>query len=94
MANNIDNLVLGTVNASWKRTVDAEQLAHAVAGNETEKYLLHLVTFFGEVSPKLVMNFAAGHGIAPKTLCNTYLQVKRITGEASTSLEPLLVGLG
>jgi hypothetical protein len=94
MAKNVDALVLGTVNASWKRTVDAEQLAYALAGHETEEYLLHLVTLFGEVSPKLVMTFAAGHDIAPQTLRDTYLHVKRLTGEASPSLEPLLVGLG
>jgi hypothetical protein len=92
MATNVDDLVLATVNASWKRSLDAGQLALAVSECQTADYLPQLATFYGEVAPKLVLSFAAAHEITPKTLSATYRQVKQLTGEANPALEPLLVG--
>lgn len=94
MATKVDGLVMGTVNAPWKRTLTADQLALAVAQSQTSQYLTHLATFFGEVSPKLVLTFAAGHHISPEVLSATYERVKHLTGEANTSLEPLLASVG
>lgn len=93
MATKVDGLVMGTVNAPWKRTLTADQLALAVTQSQTSQYLPHLATFFGEVSSELVLAFASGHDIAPEVLSTTYQRVKRLTGEANTSLEPLLVGV-
>jgi|HubBroStandDraft_1064217.scaffolds.fasta_scaffold00063_45 hypothetical protein len=93
MAMNVDGLVLATVNSSWKHSLDAEQLALAVTEGQTADYLPQLATFYGEVSPKLVLSFAAAHEIAPKALSATYQQVKQLTGEANPALELLLVAL-
>jgi hypothetical protein len=94
MASNVDGLVLATVNAPWKRSLDADQLALAVTEGQTADYLPQLATFYGEVSPKLVLTFAAAHEIAPKALSATYQQVKKLTGETNAALEPLLVSVG
>lgn len=94
MTANVDGLVLGTVNAPWKRILDAEQLAQAVVTGQTGDYLPQLATFFGEVSPRLVMSFADHHRISHEVLAATYKTVKGLTGETNTSLENLLVGLG
>jgi hypothetical protein len=42
----LDNIVLGTVNASWKRCIGADALARAIIDNETGEWLCHLATFF------------------------------------------------
>jgi hypothetical protein len=94
MGMNVDGLVLATVNASWKRTLSADQLALAVTEGQTTQYLPHLATFYGEVSPKLVISFAEDHEIALDKLSATYRQVRELTGETNAALEPLLVRLG
>lgn len=83
----IDNLVLGTVNAPWKRAIDADLLAQKVATSDPTGWLPHVATFFGEVSPVLVVEFARIHGIAPAILARSYRQVKVLTGERNRSLE-------
>ena len=87
---NIDGLVLVTVNAPWKETLDAEQLARAVAGSRTGAHLSHLASFFGEVSLRLVLTFADQHGISRQDLSATYEAVKRLTGERNLALEAAL----
>jgi len=94
MATPLDELVLGTVNAPWKRMLNAEQLGRAVATGEFEGCLPHLATFFAEVSPTLVIRFARQHGISLVDLAVAYRQVKTLTGEANTALESLIVGMG
>ena len=88
---NIDGLVLGTVNAPWKRTLDAEQLAQAVMTSQTGDCLPQLATFFGEVSSQLIVGFADQHKIAHEVLASTYEAVKRLTGERNEALEAELL---
>jgi len=91
MVKNVDGLVLGTVNAPWKRRLDALQLAHAVVTNQTEDYLPQLATFFGEVSPRLVVSFADQHQISRENLTHAYRSVAALTGERNASLEKFLI---
>jgi hypothetical protein len=94
VAGNIDNLVLGTVNAPWKRTLGADLLATRIAQVDTSGWLPHLATFFTEVSPHLVFEFAKEHEIPGKALIDTYSQVTRLTGERNKDLEDALARMG
>lgn len=86
-AKNIDSLVMGTVNASWKTVLEADKLAQLVAAGDVKTALPHLATFFGEVRNKLIVAFADSHGISMAQLRTTYLTVKQLTGEKNSALE-------
>lgn len=77
----LDNLVLGTVNASWKRCIEADVLARAIIDNETDEWLCHLATFFGEVRRGLILEFAEVHEIPIERLLACHEIVKAKTGE-------------
>jgi len=94
MARNVDALVMGTVNAPWKRTLTAEQLAAAVRTGEIEPHICHLSSFYGEVAPDLVLDFAASHAITAETLSTRYREVRKLSGTLNRTLEPYLVGVG
>jgi methylaspartate ammonia-lyase len=83
----IDRLVLGTVNASYRTELDAGQLARAILIADVDTKLPHLATFFGEVNDKLILAFAASHGISQAKLRIAYKAVKKITGETNKDLE-------
>jgi methylaspartate ammonia-lyase len=83
----IDRLVLGTVNASCRTELSADQLVKAIVFAEVDTALPHLATFFGEVRDKLVLAFAESHGISQAKLEATYQTVKTITGETNKGLE-------
>lgn len=89
----IDNLVLGTVNASWKHAIDAETLAFAVGAGEVDGWMVHLATFFSEVRSGLILAFATAHGISLAALSATYAKVKVMTGEFNLPLEAAFVQL-
>ena len=86
-AKNIDSLVMGTVNASWKTVLDANTLAQLVAAGDVDTALPHLATFYSEVRDKLILAFAQSHGITMAQLLKTYLTVKQLTGEKNAVLE-------
>ncbi len=86
-AKSIDNLVMGTVNASWKTMLEANTLAQLVATGDVEKALPHLATFYSEVRGNLIVAFAKSHGISMIQLGATYLTVKKLTGEKNPALE-------
>lgn len=90
----IDNLVLGTVNAPWKRSIDAEALACAVNTGQVDGWLVHLATFFSEVRTGLILAFATAHHISAPALLAAYTKVKALTGETNATLEVDLVQLG
>lgn len=83
----IDNLVLGTVNASFWNTVDAETLAVSVKTVDVDAWLSHIATFFTEVKVHLVLAFAKAHGIPLKALAATYAKIKVLTGEVNRALD-------
>ena len=88
--NGIDNLVLGTVNAPWKRTIDAETLARQIKEGKTSEWLCHMATFFAEVSPPLIADFAEAHSIDQETLMASYKKIKGITGEYNKYIDEII----
>lgn len=86
----VDRLVLGTVNASWKRAIDATTLTTTISTGQLEGWLPHLATFFNEVRAELVLEFARAHGINNYLLLTCYQSVAVQTGERNLELERLL----
>ena len=86
----IDDLVLGTTNAPYRRSIRAKELVDALMSGESDRWTVHVATFFTDVRPELVMRFAELHGIPTRELASTYDEVKAATGEANPALENLL----
>lgn len=89
MSRKIDNLVLGTVNAPWRRQIDAATLAALIVAGDIDTWLPHLTTFFTEVRAELALAFADQHSIPRADLCATYDAIRLKTGETSPALEAL-----
>jgi hypothetical protein len=83
----VDELVLAAVNAPYKRAIGAATLADRLAKAEPGKWPVHVATFFTDVSPDLVLAFAAAHGLSRSELACAYLATKRKTGERNAELE-------
>ncbi len=83
----VDELVLAAVNAPYKRTIGAATLAGRLAKAEPGKWPVHVATFFTDVSPDLVLAFAAAHGLSKSQLARAYLATRRRTGERNGELE-------
>ena len=92
-ASAVDKLVLATVNAPYKRSIDATTLRACLAKLDLDRWLVHVATFFTDVAPELVFNFADRHGISRPKLAKAYLAIKRKTGEHSPKLEAYLVAM-
>lgn len=90
----VDNLVLGTVNAPWKRSIDADTLAALIATTKVDGWQVHLATFFAEVRSSLILAFAQTHGISVPALLASYTMIKAQTGETNADLETDLAQLG
>lgn len=86
----IDELVLGTTNAPYRRSITANELADALTGGGVSGWLVHVATFFTEIRPELVLAFANVHGISPAELSRAYHASREATGEANPALEKLL----
>ncbi len=94
MTNPMDGLVLGTVNAPWKRSIDAVGLTRAITEQQTDAWLVHLATFFTEVRCGLILSFARAHNIGLSSLSAAYSCIKDATGESNAMLEAEFVRLG
>jgi hypothetical protein len=86
----IDDLVLGTTNAPYRRSIRAKELVDALMSGESGRWRVHVATFFTDVRPELVLRFAELHDIPRHKLASTYDDVKAATGEANPALENLL----
>lgn len=86
----VDELVLGTTNAPYKKAISAAQLAKRLASSGTGPWTVHLATFFTDVRPELILKFAAAHGVSKSDLAATYRATKAATGEANPRLEAVL----
>ncbi len=86
----IDDLVLGTTNAPYRRSIRAKELVDALMSGESGQWTVHVATFFTDVRPELVLRFAKLHGIPTRELASAYGGVKEATGEANPALENLL----
>jgi hypothetical protein len=89
----VDKLVLGTVNAPYKRSISASALQICLAKADLSDWPVHVATFFTDVSPELVFGFARNHGISKSDLAQVYLAMKAKTGESNPELEADLVPL-
>jgi hypothetical protein len=86
----IDDLVLGTTNAPYRRSIRPKELVDALTSGESGQWTVHVATFFTDVRPELVLRFAELHRIPKRRLASTYGEVKQATGEANPALERLL----
>jgi excisionase family DNA binding protein len=86
----VDELVLGTTNAPYKRSITAAQLASRLASGKSEPWTVHVATFFTDVQPELILKFAKIHDISSSILASTYRGMKAATGEANPALEAVL----
>jgi hypothetical protein len=88
-----DSLVLGTVNAPFKRSIDAQTLASCLMTADIAPWVVHVTTFFTDVEPHLILRFAREHGVSEMQLTEAYKAVKAQTGLESAALETSLVPL-
>jgi hypothetical protein len=86
----VDKLVLATVNAPYKRDITASTLTECLLKADAGDWLVHVATFFTDVSPPLILAFAGLHGISRIKLGQAYLAIKVKTGELNLNLETLL----
>ena len=86
----VEELVLGTTNAPYRRSITANELTRGLASGKSEPWTVHVATFFTDVKPELILKFAATHGISRRVLASTYRAMKAATGEANPALETIL----
>ena len=89
----VDKLVLATVNAPYKRAIDATTLQASLTKLNLDRWLVHIATFFTDVAPELVFKFADQHGISRSNLAEAYLAVTEKTGARNPNLETYFVPL-
>jgi excisionase family DNA binding protein len=87
---NIDQLVLGTTNAPYRRTMNATDLVARLTSRDWQNWIAHVATFFTEVRPELVLEFARLHAIPIQDLVASYRSMKSATGESNPALESAL----
>jgi hypothetical protein len=87
---NVDQLVLGTTNAPYRRTISSTDLVARLRSRDWQKWTAHVVTFFTEVRPELVLQFARDHAIPIRDLSAAYRSMKSATGESNPALESSL----
>jgi hypothetical protein len=90
MPKDVDQLVLGTTNAPYRRTIKSTELATRIASRDWQNWTAHVVTFFTEVRPELVLQFARLHAIPIQDLAAAYRSMKSTTGETNPALESAL----
>ena len=86
----VEELVLGTTNAPYKRAITATELTRGLVSGKSEPWTVHVATFFTDVTPELILKFAEMHGISRRVLASTYRAMKATTGEANPALETVL----
>lgn len=86
----VDRLVLGTVNAPYRRTINSTDLVARLTSRDWQDWIAHVATFFTEVRPELVLQFARLHAIPTQGLAAAYRSMKSATGETSPALERAL----
>lgn len=86
----VDRLVLGTTNAPYRRTINSADLVARLKSRDWQNWMAHVVTFFTEVRPELVLQFAQLHDVPVRDLSAAYQEMKSATGEANPALERAL----
>ncbi|WP_271502408.1 hypothetical protein [Bradyrhizobium sp. CCBAU 11357] len=83
----VDQLVLGTINAPYRRTINSTDLVACLMSRDWQNWIAHVVTFFTEVRPELVLQFARLHAIPIRDLVAAYHAMTSATGETNPALE-------
>lgn len=91
---NIDAFVLGTINAPYKKLIDASALVSGLVSGNMGGYTPHFAAFFTEVSTGVAHQFAELHQVPEQCLVSTYLKLKEQTGEWSPAFEAQHAELG
>lgn len=86
----VDQLVLATTNAPYRRTINSTDLIARLTSRDWQNWIAHVATFFTEVRPELVLQFARLHAIPIQDLAASYRSMKSATGESSPALERAL----
>jgi len=86
----IDSIVLGTVNAPFRRSIDAATLSECLRTRVPGEWIVQVAAFFTDVRPELVLEFAKRHGIETADLARTYRVVSDVSGERNPELEKRL----
>jgi len=86
----IDSIVLGTVNAPFRRSIDAATLSECLRTGVVGEWIVQVAAFFTDVRPELVLEFAKRHGIDTADLARTYHVVRDVSGERNLDLEERL----
>jgi hypothetical protein len=79
--------VLGTINAPFKRDIDAATHLDFVERADLGTWPVHVTAFFTDVSLELILKFADGHGIPRTELAEAYGVMKNETGKRNPALE-------
>ncbi|WP_312014591.1 helix-turn-helix domain-containing protein [Bradyrhizobium sp. AUGA SZCCT0240] len=83
----VEELVLGTTNAPYKRSITATELSRGLTSGRSEPWTVHVATFFTDVKPEMILKFAEMHGISKRVLASAYRAMRAATGEANPALE-------
>jgi len=89
----IDKLVLASVNAPYRREIDAATLEYCLQGGTSGDWQVHVATFFTDLSPRTILSFATSRSISGSELARAYTEMKAATGESNPDLEAELVSL-
>lgn len=88
----IDRLVLNTVNAPWRRRIDAASLAGCLMGGAgLQGWSEHVRTFFEDVPREAMLRFMVAHQLDPRAVLETYRVLT--TGAADAGLAEWLAEL-
>jgi hypothetical protein len=72
----VDRLVLNTVNAPWRRRIGAVSLVGCLReGAGLQRWSEHVRTFFEDVPREAMLRFMVAHRLAPGTVLETYRTV-------------------
>jgi len=75
--------VLATVNAPYRRQLDAQQLAYYLENHAAARTVAgHMSTFFGEVATEMQMAFAQQFGISKPELVAAARAFAQYSGES------------
>lgn len=86
-----DQVVLATVNASWRRELGASELLACLRGTApVADWADHLATFFTEVPLEAIERYIAAHRLPAERVLAAYRAVREITGEENPGLEKWL----
>jgi hypothetical protein len=85
-----DALVLGTVNAPFRRQIEEEALAACLRTGDFGSWLVHVATFLSDVSPELIVGFSSRHGVGVARLAHVYDAIESLTGIRNGALEAIL----